>query len=60
MCLYIHVHIYVYIYDYVIQTCFVTIIGVVRVVADDPYHFIVVIDFDVTIIPIIQVQTSTM
>ena len=60
MCLYIHVHIYVYIYDYVIQTCFVTIIGVVRVVADDPYHFIVVIDVDVTIIPIIQVQTSTM
>ena len=30
-----------YIYDYVIQTYFVTIIGVVRVVADDPYHFIV-------------------
>ena len=60
MCLYIHVHICIYIYDYVIQTCFVTIIGVVRVVADDPYHFIVVIDVDVTIIPIIQVQTSTM
>ena len=55
-----YIYMYIYIYDYVIQTCFVTIIGVVRVVADDPYHFIVVIDVDVTIIPIIQVQTSTM
>lgn len=39
--IYMYIYVYIYIYDYLIQTCFVIIIGVVLVVADDPYHFIV-------------------